>query len=81
MKETNSRLLSLDVLRGFDMSFIMGGEVVLNKAQTAALASSIQSEGSDRGGAPSFITGEQIYVVLNRFLSRIGEGEICTWKQ
>ena len=29
MKEKNGRLLSLDVLRGFDMSFIMGGEVVL----------------------------------------------------
>lgn len=29
MKDKNGRLLSLDVLRGFDMSFIMGGEVVL----------------------------------------------------
>lgn len=29
IKENNGRLLSLDVLRGFDMSFIMGGEVVL----------------------------------------------------
>ena len=29
MKKKNGRLLSLDVLRGFDMSFIMGGEVVL----------------------------------------------------
>lgn len=29
MKEKNGRLFSLDVLRGFDMSFIMGGEVVL----------------------------------------------------
>ena len=29
MKEKNGRLLSLDVLRGFDMSFIMGGKVVL----------------------------------------------------
>jgi predicted acyltransferase len=29
MKEKSGRLLSLDVLRGFDMSFIMGGEVVL----------------------------------------------------
>ena len=28
MKEKNGRLLSLDVLRGFDMSFIMGGEIV-----------------------------------------------------
>lgn len=29
MKDKNGRLLSLDVLRGFDMSFIMGGEFVL----------------------------------------------------
>lgn len=29
MKERNGRLFSLDVLRGLDMSFIMGGEVVL----------------------------------------------------
>ena len=29
MKEKDKRLYSLDALRGFDMSFIMGGEVVL----------------------------------------------------
>ncbi len=29
MKERHGRLFSLDVLRGLDMSFIMGGEVVL----------------------------------------------------
>ena len=29
MKDKNARLLSIDALRGFDMSFIMGGEVVL----------------------------------------------------
>ena len=63
------------------LTALNAGEVVLNKAQTAALASSIQSESNDRGGGPSFISGEQIYVVLNRYLSRIGEGEICTWKQ
>ena len=34
MKEKSGRLLSLDVLRGFDMSFIMGGEVVFISLST-----------------------------------------------
>jgi hypothetical protein len=62
------------------LTALNAGEVVLNKAQTAALAASFSNEGADAGSGPSFITGEQIYVVLNRYLSRIGEGELVTWK-
>jgi hypothetical protein len=65
-----------------DMIGLNAGEVVLNKAQTAALASSLSNGGGDNGGSlrPSYISGEQIYIALNRYTKRIGKGEIVTWK-
>lgn len=59
---------------------LSSGEVVLNKAQTYALAQHLQSnsEGAGGGGV-SRVSGEQIYVVLNRYLRRSGRGELATW--
>ena len=57
------------------------GEVVLTKAMTNNLASSIQE--SERGGGsykPSYISGEQIWLVLNHYTKRSGKGEIATWR-
>ena len=56
------------------------GEVVLNRAQAGALASSLRS--GDRGGGytPSRITGEQIWIAVNRYTKRTGRGELVTWK-
>ena len=57
------------------------GEVVLTKAMTNNLASSIQE--SERGGGsykPSYISGEQIWLVLNHYTKRTGKGEVATWR-
>ena len=62
-------------------AMLNAGEVVLNKAMTNNLASSIQE--SERGGGsykPSYISGEQIWLVLNHYTKRSGKGEIATWR-
>ena len=57
------------------------GEIVLTKAMQGNLASQLQSDGGGSGRyQPSYISGEQIYITLNRFLKRSGRGEIATWK-
>lgn len=55
------------------------GEIVLNRAQASSIAGQLQGNG---GGnmSPSWITGEQIYVAMNRYTRRTGRGEIVTWK-
>ena len=65
-----------------EMIGLNAGEVVLNKAQTAALASSLQGGGGDGGRRyqPSYISGEQIFIALNRYTRRSGKGEIVLWK-
>ena len=56
------------------------GEVVLNRAQAGNLAAQLQDADNGGGYAPSHISGEQIYVVLNRYTRRTGKGEIVTWR-
>jgi hypothetical protein len=55
------------------------GELVLTRAMQGNLASQLQ--GADGGGGmqATRISGEQIYVVLNRYLKRSGRGELLTW--
>jgi hypothetical protein len=55
------------------------GEIVLNRAQASSIAGQLQGNG---GGnmSPSWISGEQIYVAMNRYTRRTGRGEIVTWK-
>lgn len=57
------------------------GEVVLTKAQQGNLASQLQESGGGGGGGVQVarISGEQIYVALNRYLKRSGQGELATW--
>lgn len=55
------------------------GEVVLTNAMTTTLASKLNDQ-SNTGYVPSHISGEQIYIALNRFMRRSGRGEIVTWK-
>ena len=62
-------------------AMLNAGEVVLTKAMTNNLASSIQE--IERGGGsykPSYISGEQIWLVLNHYTKRSGKGEIATWR-
>lgn len=54
------------------------GELVLTKAMQANLANQLEGGGMS-GLGPSRISGEQIYIVLNRYLKRSGQGEIMTW--
>lgn len=56
------------------------GEVVLNRAQAGALASSLRSGGGDGGYKPSYVSGEQIWIAMNRYTKRTGRGEVVTWK-
>lgn len=55
------------------------GEIVLNRAQAGNLASQLQGGGGNDSYKPSYITGEQIWVALNRYTRRSGKGEIATW--
>lgn len=54
------------------------GEVVLTKAMQANLANQLEGGGMS-GLGPSRISGEQIYITLNRYLKRSGQGELVTW--
>ena len=54
------------------------GEVVLTKAMQANLANQLDGAGL-QGLGPSSVSGEQIYVVLNRYTRRSGKGELVTW--
>ena len=59
---------------------LTSGEVVLNRAQVGNLASQLQESGVGGGGVQvARISGEQIYVALNRYLKRSGQGELATW--
>ena len=59
---------------------VNAGEVVLTKAMAGNLASQLQSNGGGGTYQPSHISGEQIYIALNRYMRRSGRGEIVTWK-
>jgi hypothetical protein len=62
-------------------AMVNAGELVLNKAQQSTLASQLQDGNGGGGGyLPSHVSGEQIYVVLNRYLKRTGRGELVTWE-
>ena len=54
------------------------GEVVLTKAMQSNLATQLDGAGL-QGLGPSSVSGEQIYVVLNRYTRRSGKGELVTW--
>ena len=62
-------------------AMLNAGEVVLNRAQQGAIASQLSENGGGGGGyVPSSISGEQIYIAVNRYTRRTGKGEIVTWK-
>lgn len=61
-------------------AMLNSGEVVLNRAQAGNIASQLNDENTRGGYQPSHISGEQIYIAMNRYLKRTGRGEIVTWK-
>ena len=56
------------------------GEVILNRAQQNNVAAALQSPEGGGNYRPSYISGEQIYVALNRYTKRTGKGELMTWR-
>lgn len=74
-----------DNLRGIDQSGqiygLNAGEVVLNRAQVGVLANELTGGVSSEGYSPSYVSGEQIYITLNRYLRRTGRGELMGWKK
>lgn len=59
---------------------VSSGELILNRSQQNSIAAQLQ-DGERRGGlTPSHISGEQIYIALNRYTKRTGRGELVTWK-
>ena len=70
---------------GYDAvpSMLTSGELVLNRSQQNTLASALKEGGNGGGGGGTQmarLSGEQIYVVINRYLSRSGKGELVTWR-
>ena len=69
---------------GFDAvpSMLTSGELVLNRAQQNTLASALKEGNGGGGGGVQMarLSGEQIYVAINRYLSRSGKGELVTWR-
>ena len=57
------------------------GEIILNRAQAGVIASSLQNGEGGGGSGLSYITGEQIFLALNRYTKRSGRGEIVTWNE
>jgi len=64
---------------GGELVGLNAGEVVLTRAMQSNLAQQLQGSGGG-GYMPSHISGEQIYVVLNRYTKRSGKGELVTWR-
>ena len=54
------------------------GEVVLNRAQTSALAADLQRNDQRGTTAQPYVSGEHIYLGLNNYLKSSGRGEIVT---
>ena len=69
---------------GYDAvpSMLTSGELVLNRSQQNTLASALKEGGNGGGGGTQMarLSGEQIYVAINRYLSRSGKGELVTWR-
>lgn len=57
------------------------GELILNKSQQNNIAALLRQQSSEnKTYQPSYVSGEQIWVAMNRYLKRSGQGEVLTWK-
>jgi tetratricopeptide (TPR) repeat protein len=59
---------------------LSSGEVVLNRAQQGVIANALQQEQRGGGNGMARVSGEQIWLALNAYTRRTGQGEIVTWK-
>lgn len=58
---------------------INAGELVLSVAQQNALASTLTRQSEGGGMMQARVSGENIYLALNNYLKRTGQGELLTW--
>ena len=56
------------------------GEIVLNRAQTAAIASQLQGSGFGNARLVGRLKGRDILISIDRELSATGKGQLATWK-
>ena len=61
-------------------AMLNAGEVVLNRAQTGALASQLQDGGGGNGRIVGVLRGEDIALVADRWGRRTGKGELAFFK-
>ena len=60
---------------------VSSGELILNKSQQNNIAALLRQQSSEnKAYQPSYVSGEQIWVAMNRYLKRSGQGEVLTWK-
>ena len=59
---------------------VNAGELILNRSQQNSIAAQLQDTERGGGYTPSHISGEQIYIALNRYTRRTGKGELVTWR-
>ena len=56
------------------------GEIVLNRAQTTAVASQLQGSGFGNARLVGRLKGRDILISIDRELSATGKGQLATWK-
>ena len=58
------------------------GEVVLNRAQSGVLAAQLEGgvSGSGGGTVRTVLSGEQCYLMIDRYARRTGKGEMMFWR-
>lgn len=61
-------------------AMLNSGELVLNQAQQGALASRLNDQQTRAVSAQSYVSGENIFLGLNNYLTRSGKGELVTSK-
>ncbi len=71
--------LRLPVIGG-GMIGVNDGELILNRAQQGVIANVLQQEQRGGGNGMARVSGEQIWLILNAYTRRTGQGEIVTWK-
>lgn len=63
-------------------AWVNSGELVLNRAQQNTLAGMLDNnrQPSGSGNGVARVSGEQIYIAVNNYLRRSGNGELVTWR-
>lgn len=58
------------------------GEVVLNRAESGVIASALEGAGGSGGGGAvkAILSGEQCYLMIDRYARRTGKGEMMFWR-